>query len=92
MTGNGNEGSNFSEYNHFVDDNLNIKMQTAEQQRHVLRMLEKSLAREMDLEKKLIESIQIEEELKHKILFTEQEVFFVEGIEKEDISQLPINF
>lgn len=78
LTGNGNEGSNFSEYNHFVDDNLNIKMQTAEQQRHVLRMLEKSLAREMDLEKKLIESIQIEEELKHKILFTEQEVFFVE--------------
>ncbi|KAJ9173125.1 hypothetical protein P3X46_016291 [Hevea brasiliensis] len=74
----GDEVSNFSEDNQFVDTNAKIKMQTAEQQRHILRMLEKSLAREMDLEKKLTESRQIEEELKHRILSTEQEVFFLE--------------
>ncbi|XP_078443038.1 WPP domain-interacting tail-anchored protein 1-like [Wolffia australiana] len=32
------------------------KMQTAEQQRHVLQMLEKSLARELDLERRLFEA------------------------------------
>ncbi|KAG8662428.1 WPP domain-interacting tail-anchored protein 1 isoform X1 [Manihot esculenta] len=74
----GNEVSSFSEDNQFVDMNAKLKMQTAEQQRHILRMLEKSLAREMDLEKKLIESRQIEEELKHRMLSTEQAVFFLE--------------
>lgn len=55
-----------------------IRMQTAEEQRHVLRMLEKSLAREMDLEKKLTESRQIEEELKLRLLSSQQEVFCME--------------
>ncbi|KAK0579447.1 hypothetical protein LWI29_033385 [Acer saccharum] len=47
-------------------------MQTAEQQTHMLRMLEKSFAREMDLEKKLTESRLIEEELKLRLLSSEQ--------------------
>ncbi|PKI69871.1 WPP domain-interacting tail-anchored protein 1 [Punica granatum] len=54
------------------------KMQTAEQQRHFLRMLEKSLARELDLEKKVSESRLIEEELKLRLQSAEQEVFCLE--------------
>ncbi|XP_073018844.1 WPP domain-interacting tail-anchored protein 1-like [Primulina eburnea] len=54
-----------------------IRMQTSEQQRNILRMLEKSLAREMDFEKKLTESRQIEEDLKFRL---QQEVI---GIEEE---------
>ncbi|XP_073122710.1 WPP domain-interacting tail-anchored protein 1 [Henckelia pumila] len=57
--------------------NTKIRMQTAEQQRHILRMLEKSLAREMDFEKKLTEARQIEEDLKFRL---QQEVI---GIEEE---------
>ncbi|XP_060195988.1 WPP domain-interacting tail-anchored protein 1-like isoform X1 [Lycium barbarum] len=52
-----------------------IKMQTVEQQRHILRMLEKSLARELDLEKKLTESRQVEEELEVRL---QQEAFCME--------------
>lgn len=60
--------------------NLNAKsnMQMAKQQRHLLRMLEKSLSRELDLEKKLAESRQIEEELKLKLHYTEQVAFHME--------------
>ncbi|XVE91699.1 hypothetical protein REPUB_Repub01dG0033000 [Reevesia pubescens] len=47
-------------------------VQTVEQQRHILRILEKSLARELDLEKKLSESGQNEEQLKMKLHYTEQ--------------------
>ncbi|KAK2968611.1 hypothetical protein RJ640_028258, partial [Escallonia rubra] len=50
-------------------------MQTAEQQRQILRMLEKSLARELDLEKKMIESTHVEEGLKLRL---HQEVFCIE--------------
>ncbi|GER45273.1 WPP domain-interacting protein 2 [Striga asiatica] len=63
------------------DINAKIKMQTAEQQREILRMLEKSLAREMDLEKKLSESRQTEEELKFRL---QQEVYCMEE-EAEDM-------
>ncbi|XP_073293952.1 WPP domain-interacting tail-anchored protein 1-like [Primulina huaijiensis] len=55
--------------------NTKIRMQTSEQQRHILRMLEKSLAREMDLEKKLTEARQIEEDLKFRL---QQEVISIE--------------
>ncbi|KAM0955433.1 hypothetical protein ACFX2A_024315 [Malus domestica] len=55
--------------------NVKIKMQSVEQQRHILRMLEKSLAREMDLEKKLTESKQIEEDLKLRVHASEQEAY-----------------
>ncbi|KAK6129114.1 hypothetical protein DH2020_037150 [Rehmannia glutinosa] len=63
------------------DLNAKIKMHTAEQQRNILRMLEKSLAREMDLEKKLTESRQTEENLKFRM---QQEVFCMEE-EAEDM-------
>ncbi|KAK1381022.1 WPP domain-interacting tail-anchored protein 2 [Heracleum sosnowskyi] len=53
------------------------QMQTAEQ-RHVLRMLEKSLARELDFEKKLTALKQNEEDLKLKLHLTEQVSFFME--------------
>lgn len=60
--------------------NTKIKMQTAEHQRQVLQMLEKSLANELDLEKKLSESKQREEELKLRF---QQQLFCLE-IELED--------
>ncbi|GAB4828017.1 hypothetical protein Ancab_034904 [Ancistrocladus abbreviatus] len=67
-----------SESGDFLNVNEKIKMQTSEQQRHILRMLEKSLARELDLEKKLTESRQIEEELKLRLHYSVQEVFSLE--------------
>ncbi|KAL9427465.1 hypothetical protein AB3S75_029620 [Citrus x aurantiifolia] len=60
----------------FLNENAKIKLQTAEQQRHFLRMLEKSLAREMDLEKKLTESRQVEEALKFRLGSFEQELLY----------------
>lgn len=58
--------------------NTVMTMQTTEQQRHVLRMLEKSLANEMDLEKNFNNSRQIEEKLKEKMVSLEQELFLME--------------
>ncbi|KAM1112437.1 hypothetical protein ACFX2I_045356 [Malus domestica] len=58
--------------------NVKIKMQSVEQQRHILRMLEKALAREMDLEKKLTKSKQIEEDLKLRVDSSEQEAYCME--------------
>lgn len=55
-----------------------MKMSVSEQQRHVLRMLEKSLAKELDLEKKLVESKYNQEELKLKMYDANQELFYVE--------------
>ncbi|KAL0377649.1 UNVERIFIED_CONTAM: WPP domain-interacting tail-anchored protein 1 [Sesamum radiatum] len=69
------------ENDNFEDSNAKIRMHTAEQQRNILRMLEKSLAREMDLEKKLTESRQTVEDLKLRL---QQEVFCMEQ-EAEDI-------
>ncbi|CAL8095697.1 unnamed protein product [Prunus armeniaca] len=54
----------------------NLKM--PRQQRHNLWMLEKSLSRELYLEKKLTESRQNEEELKLKLHHTEQVAFHME--------------
>ncbi|KAL5582048.1 hypothetical protein UlMin_014490 [Ulmus minor] len=68
----------FSEDDQFLNVNAKIKMQTAEQQRHILRMLEKSLAREIDFEKKLTELRQIEEELRQEKNALEQEVYCME--------------
>ncbi|CAA2977477.1 WPP domain-interacting tail-anchored protein 2 isoform X2 [Olea europaea var. sylvestris] len=53
------------------------RVQTIEQ-RHILRMLEKSLAREMELEKKLTGLKQNEEDLKLKIRLTEQVAVYME--------------
>ncbi|XP_008782515.2 WPP domain-interacting tail-anchored protein 1 isoform X2 [Phoenix dactylifera] len=54
------------------------KLQTVDQQRHVLQMLEKSLARELDLEKKLSDSRSLEEDLKLKLHNAEWESYFME--------------
>ncbi|KAK3222746.1 hypothetical protein Dsin_009771 [Dipteronia sinensis] len=54
------------------------KNQNGQQQRHGLRMLEKSLARELDLEKKISELKQNEEQLKLKLHHTEQVAFRME--------------
>ncbi|CAI9109935.1 OLC1v1009877C1 [Oldenlandia corymbosa var. corymbosa] len=63
------------ENGHSPDLSSKIKMQTVEQQRHILKMFEKSLARELDLEKKLTDLGQSEELLKLKL---QQEVFCME--------------
>lgn len=58
--------------------NSKWKLHTVEQQRHFLLSLEKSLAREMDFEKKLSESRYNEEELKIKIQIAEQNTYYIE--------------
>ncbi|CAK7326437.1 unnamed protein product [Dovyalis caffra] len=58
--------------------NVNSKRQTAEKQRNVLRMLEKSLKREMDMQKKISAVKQNEEQLKLKLHYTEQVSFRME--------------
>ena len=59
----------------FSSKNVLSKIQIGEQQKHILRMLEKSLAREMELEKKLIESKEIEEDLNIRLHTSEQVTF-----------------
>ncbi|RWR74493.1 WPP domain-containing protein [Cinnamomum micranthum f. kanehirae] len=66
--------SGISEISHLSPMPAKMKMQTTEQQRHILKMLEKSLARELDLEKWLSESRHNEEELKLKLHCREQEM------------------
>ncbi|CAL0314701.1 unnamed protein product [Lupinus luteus] len=55
-----------------------IKMQTTEEQIDILRMLEKSLASEMDLEKNFNDSKQIEEKLKQMVFSLERELDVLE--------------
>ncbi|GAA0145451.1 hypothetical protein LIER_05641 [Lithospermum erythrorhizon] len=64
-----------SESTSLSDPDTKIKMQTTEHQRHILRLLEKSLARELDLEKKLNESKQGQELLNLQL---QEELFYVE--------------
>lgn len=68
LSENGQLSNNYATYN----------MQMPRQQRHNLRMLEKSLSREIDLEKKLTESRQNKEQLKLKLHYTEQVVVRME--------------
>lgn len=69
---------NLSENSHVSNVKVKTKDQRmVEQQRYILRMLEKSLARELDLEKKLAES-RNNEELKMKLRYTEQVAFYME--------------
>nr|XP_043627008.1 WPP domain-interacting tail-anchored protein 2-like isoform X2 [Erigeron canadensis] len=60
-----------------LDVEVKPRLQTIDKV-HVLRMLEKSLSRELDLEKKLTESKQDEEDLKLKLRLTEQVAFIME--------------
>lgn len=68
----------FAENGQFSPTSTRLKMQTAEQQRHILRMLEKSLARELDMEKKLSDSRNSEEELRRKLHTAEHELLCIE--------------
>ncbi|KAJ4829035.1 hypothetical protein Tsubulata_031541 [Turnera subulata] len=58
--------------------NIGSKRLTPEKQKHILRMLEKSLERELELEKKMSEQGQREEQLKLKLHHTEQVAFRME--------------
>lgn len=55
-----------------MNANAEIKLQTVEQQRHILRMLDKSLAREMDLEKNINDLKEIHENLTLRTCVLEQ--------------------
>lgn len=76
LAGTGEDG--ITENGDRASKNTKWTMQTTDQQRHVLQMLEKSLARELDLEKKLSESRSIEGELKLKLHQAEQELYCLE--------------
>ncbi|KAG7601918.1 WPP domain-interacting tail-anchored protein 1 [Arabidopsis thaliana] len=71
----------------FCDLSAKINMQTADQQRNVLRMLEKSLAKEMELEKKLSESRNTERELEMKLYSSEQDVVYMEEVTEDAFSR-----
>ncbi|CAH8385155.1 unnamed protein product [Eruca vesicaria subsp. sativa] len=71
----------------FGDLSAKIKMQTTDQQRNVLRMLEKSLAKEMELEKKLSESRNAEYQLEIKLYSAEQEVLYMEEVIEDAYSK-----
>lgn len=73
LTGNG-EGEGLSENGHVsLMGGDKWKMHTVGQQRHVLQMLEKSLARELDLEKRLSEARHEEDVLRLKLGWVEKE-------------------
>ncbi|KAL7603909.1 hypothetical protein Lser_V15G15240 [Lactuca serriola] len=72
-----NNNECFSEDFQGLDIEAKPRLQTIDKV-HVLRMLEKSLSRELDLEKKLTESKQNEEDLKLKLRLTEQVAFIME--------------
>ncbi|KAI3520924.1 hypothetical protein L1887_10379 [Cichorium endivia] len=59
-----------------LKDKMNV--QTVEHQRHILRMLEKSLERELESEKRASELAQIEEALTMRLQATEQELILAE--------------
>ncbi|KAG7036776.1 WPP domain-interacting tail-anchored protein 1 [Cucurbita argyrosperma subsp. argyrosperma] len=95
--GNDGRGTDSPDNNHLVERNPVIDMRTAEHQIHILRMLEKSLAREMDLEKKLIETSQIDDELQLRLHSSQQDVYALEeeledicgrGFEAENLSEV----
>lgn len=68
---------NLSENGQPTDVKAKSNDQMVEQRRYILQMLEKSLARELDLEKKLAESRK-NEDLTLKLRYTEQVAFYME--------------
>ncbi|CAK8537215.1 unnamed protein product [Lathyrus sativus] len=66
-----------SENGQLLDVKVKSNDQMAKQRKYILRMLEKSLAREIDLEKKLADS-RNNEELKMKLHYAEQVAFYME--------------
>lgn len=78
MTGNVEEDENVQEDDQTLNVDTMINMQTVEEQRNILRMLEKSLASEMDLEKNFNDSRKVEEQLKQRIVSLEDELIQTE--------------
>ncbi|OIW05434.1 hypothetical protein TanjilG_23260 [Lupinus angustifolius] len=78
------ENVNVEEGEIVIEDNQSlivstaIKMQTIQEQRDILRMLEKSLASEMDLEKNFNDSKEIEEKLTQRVFSLERELDVVD--------------
>ncbi|KAJ0243293.1 WPP domain-interacting tail-anchored protein 1 [Hirschfeldia incana] len=83
----GGGAEEFQNDGEFGDLSAKIKMQTADQQRNVLRMLEKSLAKEMELEKKLSESRNAEYQLEIKLYSSEQDVLYMEEVIEDAYSR-----
>jgi len=77
-TGNGDAGEIIREDDKSLNAKAEMKLQTVEKQRNILRMLEKSLAKELDLEKDLNDSREMEETLKLRMFFTEQQLVNME--------------
>lgn len=76
--GNVEDGGNVQEDDQTSNVNNMMNMQTTEQHRNILRMLEKSLANEIDLEKNFNDSKKIEEKLNLRILSLEDELIQTE--------------
>lgn len=78
ITGDGEASEIANRDDKSLNVNSELTMQTIEQQRHILMMLEKSLAREMDLEKNLNDSKEIQENIKLRMFSLEQELVHME--------------
>lgn len=87
LTGSEEQIAESQDHGEFGDLSAKIKMQTADQQRNVLRMLEKSLAKEMELEKKLSELRDTENELSMKLYSSEQDVIYMEEVTEDAYSK-----
>ncbi|KAI3520926.1 hypothetical protein L1887_10381 [Cichorium endivia] len=73
-----NENTESLEDSDLLELQEKMKMQNVEHQRHILRMLEKSWEREMDLEKRVSELNEMKESLTKKLQLSEQEVVYAQ--------------
>lgn len=73
-----NENTESLEDSDLLELQEKMKMQNVEHQRHILRMLEKSWEREMDLEKRVSELSEMKESLTKKLQLSEQEVVYAQ--------------
>ncbi|KAL4577337.1 hypothetical protein LXL04_013445 [Taraxacum kok-saghyz] len=76
--GGDNENTESLEDTDLLELQEKMKLQNVEHQRHILRMLEKSWEREMDLEKKVNELNETKEDLTQKLKLSEQQVVSVQ--------------
>ncbi|KAL8211017.1 hypothetical protein R6Q57_005454 [Mikania cordata] len=75
-----NDTSELSKNNDLTEfeEKMKIKMESVEHPRHVLRLLSKSLEREIDMDKRVSDLIQVEETLTMRLKMLEQEVVYAE--------------
>ncbi|KAL8240674.1 hypothetical protein R6Q59_014029 [Mikania micrantha] len=75
-----NDTSELSKNNDLTEfeEKMKIKMESVEHPRHVLRLLSKSLEREIDMDKRMSDLIQVEETLTMRLKMLEQEVVYAE--------------